>query len=783
MFNSWPRTIAVLLLGVILSGCGKGAAPAPATTGKDEIKPVLMPTPSESEVAIRKAPADGEKKPTVPAAVTQQRATVPFADADYLGEDVVGIVVAHPRRLTAWPLYQSVKSAGMLDQVEQQAQEFNLKPETMERVTVVIDQTTVNQAAGAAGLQVSDKAVSAATAKLEATNHLKFLAIGLHNYHDANSAFPRADGDAAGMQTGLSWRVHLLPMLNMADLYDEFKLDEPWDSEHNKTLIEKMPEIFSTPGVTDAGKTSIHVIVDEKSPFHGKKGISLLEITDGSSNTLLAVMAGADTAEIWTKPGGLTMDPAAPKKCLGDVKDSFLAAFCDGSVRPVKTQIDDEMFVNLVQMNDENAVSLPESSSRPVPNMILTLVEPADQLAIIASLLGTADEEEFEGQKIHKNDMAAVCFTGENTVLAGTLELVKKMIMAKQSGKPGTSKVLPHLASNADFALALDVNSQASITQQAAMLNPMLGIAQQIKTVSLQLNVTGGTGDPLLELIVTAANSETAKTISQFAELGLGSGKQNAAEAISMIAEPELREMFTAVVNSAAVTVDQDRATFAVPVPKDFDKLPELLAPHLKVAAEQADQVRRRNALKQIGLAFHNYLDTNRTFPGAGSSAAGKTGLSWRVHILPFVDQGTLYTKFNLDEPWDSETNKPLIGEMPKLFKSPGITEPGKTSYHVFTGPGALFADDAQPGFASITDGSAMTILAVEAGPDAAEIWTKPGGLDFDPKNPIKALGKVGESILVLMADGAVRSIPDSIPPKTLRQLIQSQDGETIEGF
>jgi hypothetical protein len=102
----------------------------------------------------------------------------------------------------------------------------------------------------------------------------------------------------------------------------------------------------------------------------------------------------------------------------------------------------------------------------------------------------------------------------------------------------------------------------------------------------------------------------------------------------------------------------------------------------------------------------------------------------------------TLYNKFNLDEPWDSETNKALIDQMPDVFKSPDVTEAGKTSMHVFTGPGAVFAGDQTLKLSQIVDGLSNTILAVQAGPDTAEIWTKPGGLEFDPENPIKCLEK-----------------------------------------
>ncbi len=78
------------------------------------------------------------------------------------------------------------------------------------------------------------------------------------------------------------------------------------------------------------------------------------------------------------------------------------------------------------------------------------------------------------------------------------------------------------------------------------------------------------------------------------------------------------------------------------------------------------------NNLKYIGLAMHNYLDANSHFPPAASvDKAGKPLLSWRVMILPYIDQDQLYKQFHLDEPWDSEHNKKLIDKMPQIYASP----------------------------------------------------------------------------------------------------------------
>ena len=73
--------------------------------------------------------------------------------------------------------------------------------------------------------------------------------------------------------------------------------------------------------------------------------------------------------------------------------------------------------------------------------------------------------------------------------------------------------------------------------------------------------------------------------------------------------------------------------------------------------------------LLKIGLALHEHHDTLSSCPKAAiSDKDGRPGLSWRVAILPYLGQKSLYEKFKLDEPWDSPHNKPLLAEMPEVF-------------------------------------------------------------------------------------------------------------------
>lgn len=165
-----------------------------------------------------------------------------------------------------------------------------------------------------------------------AQNDLKQMMLAFHNYHDVNGEMPPAIVDNAGKPL-LSWRVALLPYVEQDNLYKQFKLNEPWDSEHNKKLIEPTPKIFQIEGVeTKAGYTHYRTFIGAKAPWDVGRPATFARITDGLSNTVIFVQAKEPV--IWTKPDELVADGKAEIMAQLLFRDGrTVAGFGDGSAR------------------------------------------------------------------------------------------------------------------------------------------------------------------------------------------------------------------------------------------------------------------------------------------------------------------------------------------------------------------------------------------------------------------------------------------------------------------
>ena len=228
-----------------------------------------------------------------------------------------------------------------------------------------------------------------------------------------------------------------------------------------------------------------------------------------------------------------------------------------------------------------------------------------------------------------------------------------------------------------------------------------------------------------------------------------------------------------------------------------------LLLPPVPSAREAARRMQCAVHMRQIGLAFHAYHDKHGYFPPAYTvDEEGRALHSWRVLILPYIEEKTLYEKIRLDEPWDSEYNRQFHSEVPRMFQCPSYSSPnrdvecptchlaqpfvpGGCSYSVIVGETAAFNGSEPRKFEDITGGTSNTIFLVERRIPAN--W-------MDPSHEISfATACEGANINAMgissyhpggtnctLGNVSVRFIPNSIDGEALRKLLTVDESGTL---
>ncbi len=219
--------------------------------------------------------------------------------------------------------------------------------------------------------------------------------------------------------------------------------------------------------------------------------------------------------------------------------------------------------------------------------------------------------------------------------------------------------------------------------------------------------------------------------------------------------------------------------------------LAALLLPAVQAAREAARRAQCTNNLKQIALAMHNYHDSYGCFPPAYlADDKGKPMHSWRVLLLPFLEQQALYEAYNLDEPWDSPANQRIAATMVPAYRCPSEPNAGpQTNCTMLVGPGTISDGASCTSIAEIKDGSSNTIMIVEATGTGIG-WTEPRDLDatkitFQVNEPLG--GEIESShpggVNCALCDGSVRFLSDFIEPEQLRALSTIAGGENVAPF
>lgn len=323
---------------------------------------------------------------------------------------------------------------------------------------------------------------------------------------------------------------------------------------------------------------------------------------------------------------------------------------------------------------------------------------------------------------------------------------------------------------------------------------PFTKLPELIDAVLLRVNVADQQNG--LNLVMLARDDAAAKELHGIIRGGLEMGRQiGLAQAMNELQDEDpvteagrqyadrisnvIVEMLTPELDGRRLSINgslnQGMATQGV--------LVSLLLPAIQAARQAARRTSSQNNLKQMGLAFWNYHDVYRNFPTDIYDEDGNALLSWRVAILPFIEQNELYQRFHLDEPWDSPHNLALAKVVPPVFISPNQSTPsGTTPYLRPVGEKFLNNGAEKIQVRQITDGTSNTIFAVEALPDQAQPWTKPADLMVDPNNPLAGvIDGTRPSFTVLLGDGSVRDFMNDLDPEVFKALLTRNGGEVVQ--
>jgi type II secretory pathway pseudopilin PulG len=239
------------------------------------------------------------------------------------------------------------------------------------------------------------------------------------------------------------------------------------------------------------------------------------------------------------------------------------------------------------------------------------------------------------------------------------------------------------------------------------------------------------------------------------------------------------------------ITRDGAELVFSAAMPKELAVLgggtAAIALPAIQKVRAAASRSQSQNNLKQIALAIHNYEAANGHLPTDITDKNGKAILSWRVAILPYIEQANIYQSLKLDEPWDSPANSKFTKMKIKTFISPNSAEVedkngfGLTNYLAIKGKGAAFESGKKLRFVDITDGTSNTIMVLD---NASMVpWAKPDDLPFDETKPLPKLDSSGTPGLCLaaMMDGSVRTINlKTVKPETLKAAMTRAGGEVL---
>ena len=397
-------------------------------------------------------------------------------------------------------------------------------------------------------------------------------------------------------------------------------------------------------------------------------------------------------------------------------------------------------------------------------------------------------EAEHEGVSYLRSEPVfrgkSACFrvVDERTLLAAEEGVLREML--KKKGRSNAlAKRLLETDTGAGLVLEIDFTAWPEEDRRDAPVPAAIALGE-FNGLSATVDLDG---DPILSASLHGKTPDSAKNVATQVEAAL----------------TELKNTFPALVSPESFYHDDSRAVAIVTGIRLLEGLQSKRSDSVvEFTLKRSESLNRQLRLlgwvaakemvfrgmidnaRMVRDAVFAYMRKNGVLPPAGNA----TGLSWRVHLLPFLGEQGLFDEFHLDESWDSEHNLPLLDRMPSALTAPGTGKDNTTPIMVFTGKDTHFPPEGPLPIDQITDPAKHTILVIWAGADKAVPWTKPADLEFNPENPLPALGKTPDyGSIVMFGSGETTILPqgwfNAGKQSQLKAMVTPNGGEPVDNL
>jgi len=400
----------------------------------------------------------------------------------------------------------------------------------------------------------------------------------------------------------------------------------------------------------------------------------------------------------------------------------------------------------------------------------------ATKLAPALGVSGQWIDRDDEGRRYLKGDDMSFCVPDCRTLLVGSESSLQRMLDAG-GATSGLIDRLRATTTTADVIAIADLAAAPEMADALAGASAAPGVADQLSAIRAHIDLDD---EQLLSIVVETKTEQAAGDL----EAGLRWIRGPLRKLIvSVMDHPEYFDRsslpVTIITAGEQMLNGLEFSHRERVVRVELRKTPVIERSLQKALKEIRHEMIVRHMIQRVNQvqdALVGYMRAESKLPPADR----KSGLSWRVELLPYLGEAELYSQFHTDEPWDSEHNIQLLDRMPAVFLAPGVEDETTTPIMAFTGPGTLFPPGKPRRLTEISDGLSRTLLAVWTGPDKAVPWTKPVDLLFNPDDPVPALGKIPEyGAIVVSCDGRA-GMYSGLHPDDLRALITPDGGETF---